>query len=380
MRILHLYKDYSPVLGGIENHIRVLAEAQVARGHDVTVLAANRGWRTSLQTMNGVNVVLASRLGTIASTPISPSLFCWLARIETDIAHLHFPHPPGEVAHLLLGRAAGTVITYHADIVRQRRLLRVYQPLLRRVLARADRILVTSPTYADTSLYLRDVRDKCLMVPLGIDVERFENRSGHTPTGLRSRWGLPPDRPVVVFVGRLRYYKGLDYLLRALPLVPDVHVLLVGGGPLWDHTRALAADLGVAARVVFTGDVSDADLPTCYMAGDIFVLPSHTRAEAFGTSIVEAMAAGLPVISTEIQTGTSWVNQGGVTGLVVPPCDPDALSCAIRSLVDDPGKRAAMGRAGLARARELFQASTMVDAVETVYREVLASRRPTADS
>ena len=154
MRILHLYKDYSPVLGGIENHIRVLAEAQVARGHDVTVLAANRGWRTSLQTMNGVNVVLASRLGTIASTPISPSLFYWLARIETDIAHLHFPHPPGEVAHLLLGRAAGTVITYHADIVRQRRLLRVYQPLLRRVLARADRILVTSPTYALSLIHI----------------------------------------------------------------------------------------------------------------------------------------------------------------------------------------------------------------------------------
>ncbi len=379
MRILHLYKDYAPVLGGIENHVRVLAEAQVQRGHDVTVLVANRGWRTSHQTMNGVHVVRASRLGTIASTPISPSLFRWLSRLDVDITHLHFPHPPGEVAQLLFGRATATVLTYHSDIVRQRRLLRIYEPLLRRVLAQVSRILVDSPAYAETSRYLLDVRDKCTVVPLGIDVERFEDRAGESAARLRARWGLPIDRPVAVFVGRLRYYKGLDYLLRALPLVPDVHLLLVGSGPLWDRTRALAARLGLAGRVVFTGDVDDEDLPACYKAGDLFVLPSHTRAEAFGTSIVEAMSAGLPVISTEIQTGTSWVNQAGVTGLVVPPCDPDALAGAIRTLVADPALRASMGRAGLARARAHFQAATMVDAVEKVYREVLGQQHRTVD-
>jgi glycosyltransferase involved in cell wall biosynthesis len=242
-----------------------------------------------------------------------------------------------------------------------------------------SRILVTSPAYAQTSRFLLDVQHKCTVIPLGIDVERFEDRAGESAARLRARWGLPADRPVAVFVGRLRYYKGLDYLLRALPLVPDVHLLLVGGGPLWDRTRALAERLGVAGRVVFTGDVDEADLPACYKAGDLFVLPSHTRAEAFGTSIVEAMSAGLPVISTEIQTGTSWVNQAGVTGLVVPPCDPDALAGAIRILVADPALRASMGRAGLARAREHFRASTMVDAVEAVYREVLGQGPGAAD-
>jgi rhamnosyl/mannosyltransferase len=230
---------------------------------------------------------------------------------------------------------------------------------------------VTSPAYVASSRYLRDVRDKCTVVPIGIDVGHFGDRPGRTSAALRARWGLPADRPVAVFVGRLRYYKGLDYLLRALPLVPDVHLLLVGGGPLWDSMRALAAALGVADRVVFTGDVDDGDLPACYAAGDLFVLPSHTRAEAFGTSIVEAMAAGVPVVSTEIQTGTSWVNQDGVTGLVIPPCDPQALARAIRTLVADPARREAMGRAGRARAHQMFEASTMVEAVEAVYREVL---------
>ena len=374
MRILHLYKDYTPVLGGIENHIRVLAEGQARRGHDVTVLAANRGWQTSIETVGGVRVVLAPRLGTIASTPICPSLPRWLSRLEADVTHLHFPHPPGEVAHLLVGRAAGMVITYHADIVRQRHLLPLYEPLLRRVLGRANRILATSPAYIESSRFLRAVRDKCVVVPIGIDVGRFESRSGEPRAPLRARWHLPPDRPVAVFVGRLRYYKGLDYLLRSLPLVPDLHLLLVGGGPLWNSTRALAGALGVANRVVFTGDVDDGDLPACYAAGDLFVLPSHTRAEAFGTSIVEAMAAGLPVISTEIQTGTSWVNQDGVTGLVIPPCDPGALAAAMGALAADPARRSAMGRAGRARAHEMFEASMMVEAVEGVYRDVLRTK------
>ncbi len=188
-------------------------------------------------------------------------------------------------------------------------------------------------------------------MPLGINVEHFRNPDGPAKAALRARWGLPSDKPVAVFVGRLRYYKGLEYLLRALPLVPDVHLLLVGDGPLWDRTRALTASLGVSNRVVFTGDVGEVELPGCYIAGDLFVLPSHTRAEAFGTSIVEAMAAGLPVISTEIQTGTSWVNQHGSTGLVVPACDPDALAGAMRTLVANPSLRLAMGQAGLARAR-----------------------------
>ena len=373
MKILHLYKDYTPVLGGIENHIRVLAEGQARRGHDVTVLAANRSWRGSIEMVGGVRVALVPRLGTIASTPICPSLPRWLSRLEADITHLHFPHPPGEVAHLLVGRAAGMVLTYHADIVRQRHLLRLYEPLLRRVLGRANRILVTSPAYIESSRYLQGVRGQCVVVPIGIDIGRFEDRSGEPRTSLRARWSLPPDCPVAVFVGRFRYYKGLDYLLRALPLVPDLHLLLVGGGPLWDSTRALAAALGVADRVVFTGDVDDSDLPACYASGDLFVLPSHTRAEAFGTSIVEAMAAGLPVISTEIQTGTSWVNQDGLTGLVIPPCDPEALAAAMSALVADPARREAMGVAGRARARQLFAASTMVEAVEGVYSEVLAA-------
>ena len=130
MNILHIYKDYYPVLGGIENHLRALAEGQAARGYAVTVLVANPGSRTITQNVNGVCVVKAGRLATIASTPISPAMFLQVARRQADITHLHFPYPFGDVAQAMFGRARRTVITYHSDIVRQKALLRFYSPVL----------------------------------------------------------------------------------------------------------------------------------------------------------------------------------------------------------------------------------------------------------
>ena len=369
MRVTHVYKDYYPVIGGIENHVRSLAEEQVRRGHEVTVLAASQSRRGTTRMVNGVRVVLAPRLATFCSTPLCPTLAGHLRRQPSDLFHLHFPHPPGELARLALGGRTPTVITYHSDIVRQRRLLQLYEPLLRRVLGQADRILVTSAPYLRSSPYLPALRHKCDVVPLGIDVERF---AGNGPDGLRlrarQRYGLAPDAFVIVFVGRLRYYKGLDHLLRALVMVPEARLLLVGDGPLRRSLVRLAGELGVSKRVIFTGEVADEELPSCYRAGDLFALASTLRAEAFGTSLVEAMASGLPVISTEVASGTSWVNQAGTTGLVVPPADAPRLADAIRVLLDDRELRARMGRAAADRARALFDLATMADRVEDVYR------------
>ena len=129
MNILHIYKDYPPILGGIENHLKVLAEGQAARGHAVTVLVTNpAGAQTTVTTENGVRVVRAGRLATVASTPLSIALPRWLMRERPDVTHLHFPYPFGDVAHALFGRARRTVITYHSDIVRQKSLLRLYAP------------------------------------------------------------------------------------------------------------------------------------------------------------------------------------------------------------------------------------------------------------
>jgi glycosyltransferase involved in cell wall biosynthesis len=372
MRILHIYKDYFPVLGGIENHIKVLAEAQAARGHAVSVLVAHPEPRTVVETLNGVRLIKAARWGTIASTPISPALFRWTARLDADITHLHFPHPTGEVAHLFFGRARRMVITYHSDIVRQRTLRVFYRPLLWRVLQRADRLIATSPTYIESSPYLSHLRQKCVVVPLGTNLERFNQvDAGHVESLRRRLFPQAGAQPILLFVGRLRYYKGLNDLLLALTEIPEAHLLVVGDGPMRKPWEQLVRDLNLAGRVTFAGQVNDADLPACYKLGDIFVLPANARAEAFGTVIVEAMAAGLPIISTEVGSGTSWVNLHGVTGLIVPPRDAKALAQAVNSLVGDPTRRVAMGQAARRRAHAEFSESAMIEHVEQVYRTVL---------
>lgn len=372
LRILHIYKDYFPVLGGIENHIKVLAEAQAARGHDVTVLVANPDRHTVVETVNGVRLIKAARWATYASTPISPALFRWVTRLRADIAHLHFPHPPGEVAHLLFGRARRTVITYHSDIVRQRTLRIAYHPLLWYVLQRADRLIATSATYIESSRYLQHLREKCVVVPLGSDLERFDHVDPARVESLRQKFfSQSGPQPTLVFVGRLRYYKGLDDLIHALPEIPQARLFVVGDGPMRAAWEQLTHELGLAGRVIFAGQVDDADLPACYKLGDVFVLPANARAEAFGTVIVEAMAAGLPVVSTEVGSGTSWVNLHGTTGLIVPPSKPRALAEAVNALLTDPDRRVEMGRAAHQRAHAEFSQAAMIKRVEQVYRETL---------
>ena len=361
MRILHLYKDYFPVVGGIENHIRVLAEAQAAAGHSVSVLACDPGHRTRESTLNSVRIVKSGRLTTAASMPVSLRQPLALARSHSDIIHVQCPYPLGEASAAFLKPRTPLVLSYQSDVVRQRGWLRLYAPLLREVLRRADRILVSSPRYLDTSPWLQPVRERCLVVPLGVDSDRFR----------------PPPSPnagpgVLLFVGRLRYYKGLDTLLCAMADLPDsITLRIVGTGEQMDHLQTLSTELDIADRVSFMGDVADEDLPMQYQQASLFVLPANARAEAFGTVLLEAMASGLPCVTTEVGTGTSWVVQDGVTGTVVPPQDPKALARAITELLSNQATLRQMRRAARARVEAEFTQELMIDRVMAAYQSVI---------
>ncbi len=339
----------------------MLAEAQVAAGHQVTVLVCARDPRTHEEWINGVHVIKAGRLATAASMPLSWRQPLTLTRLRPDVAHVHSPYPLGEAANWLLGRARATVITYHSDVVRQKTLLRFHGPILRYVLRAADAIIATSPRYIESSPWLRPIRDRCTVVPLGIDLTQF-------PAPARTQRA---SQPTLLFVGRLRYYKGLDTLLRAMPDIPQARLVIVGDGPMRVPWQQLTTDLGLEPRVEFVGEVPDAELPGYYASADLFVLPANARAEAFGTALLEAMAAGLPMVSTELGTGTSWVNQDGVTGRVVPPQDPSALAAAIREMLAHPDRLERMGKAARARVEAEFSLPMMVQRVEAVYEQAL---------
>jgi glycosyltransferase involved in cell wall biosynthesis len=373
MRILHLYKAYPPIKGGIENTVELLAESQVAAGHDVTVLVSAKGWWPQVEILGGVRVVREPRLLELASTPLSPTLPLRLLFGRPDIAHVHSPFPPAEVANLLFGRARRTVLTYHSDVVRQRHIMRLYAPVLHAVLRRVDRIFPTSAPYMQRSPFLREAADRCQVIPLGIRLEPFARPDATAAARLRLRWssdGQLSARPVVLFVGRLRAYKGLAHLLHAMTRV-EANLAIVGDGPERRRLEALSRRLGIAHRVHFSGHLADELLPAAYQAADLFVLPSHLPSEAFGLVMVEAMASGLPVVCTELGTGTSVVVQDGETGLVVPPADPDALAQACNRLLSDDGLRQQLGRAGRHRARTEFSAETYVSRTQDAYEDVL---------
>lgn len=360
MRILHVYKDYVPIPGGIENHIRWLAQEQTAKGHAVSVLVTNPSDEPSRDWIDGVRVVRAQRLTTVASTPLSVTFPLLLRRERPDIVHLHFPYPLGELSQWLFGRKYPYVITYHSDVVKQQQILRLYGPLLRRVLAGADRILPTSDNYRQSSPWLRHL-DNCTTVPLGIDP---------TPYLTLPRRTTPNERVKVLFVGRHRYYKGVDDLIRAMQHV-DGEAIIVGNGPERTRWEQLSRELNLSRKIYFAGYVPDERLPALYNSADIFCLPANARAEAFGLVLLEAMAAGLPCVTTELGSGTSYVVQHGATGLVVPPRAPEQLAAALNRLVGDPTLRHKMGESGRERVREQFTLFRMADKVFDVYKSVL---------
>ncbi len=371
MRVLHLYKDYAPVIGGIENHMGELVRGLRACGIDAQVLVTNTARATERLAMDGVPVTKAGRLFSVSSAPVSLAFYPLIYQMErgVDIAHAHLPYPPGELGQLFLGRSRRFVISYHSDIVRQRLLGALYRPFLWQVLRRAALISVASPSYIRTSPFLSAFAEKCRVIPYGLEVDAYTATPALEAAAAewRARYN---GKPLLLFVGKLRHYKGLHVLIEAMHQI-DAHLLVIGSGMMEQTWKQQVADAGLAAKVTFLGEAPDADKLVAYHAADLFVLPSTNRAEAFGIVLTEAMAAGLPLISTELGTGTSFINQHEETGLVVPPEDAPALAAAINRLLQDAPLRKRMGEAAQAHARSHFSKEAMLTRMIALYQEAL---------
>ena len=214
MRVVHVFKDYHPPTpGGIEQHMQLLC-TKLARELDVAVLVPSRSRRRVAERLDGVSVVRVPEFGRYASVPLCPTMPRELARLRPDLVHLHFPNPMGDLADLLGAPGVPLVVTYHADIVRHRALLPLYRPLLVRTFAAARKIVAGSADYLASSPLLRRYQSKCTVVPFGVDLEAFALSDGERAQVDQRRAAL--GRPIVLFVGVLRHYKGLDVLLRAL--------------------------------------------------------------------------------------------------------------------------------------------------------------------
>jgi rhamnosyl/mannosyltransferase len=365
-RVLHVFKDYWPTPGGVERTIQTLVQG-CADAFDSTVLVNADAPRTRVEHRDGATIVRAGTLARVAMTPISPAFLHDLHRTPADLIHLHFPNPPGEVGYLALRRQTPMVLSYHNDLVRPRWAVPLYRPWLRHALRAARQIIVGDARILDGSPELPGVRSRCRVVPYGIDRDRLRLTTATSALAAELRQQVRGLR--ILFVGRFRYYKGLDVLIRAIRTL-DATLLLVGSGPEEARMRRLVTSLGLAERVRFAGAVSEATLPAYYHAADVLALPSVFRGESFGLALAEAHACGLPTISTELGTATSVVNRHGETGLVVRPGSVDGLATALAQLADDPAWREQLGR-GAHRLSERFTAARMVAETRRIYQTAL---------
>ncbi|QQX86241.1 glycosyltransferase family 4 protein [Cupriavidus necator] len=368
MRVLHVYKTYYPdTFGGIEQVIRQIALSTMPLGVESRVFTLSTNARQQRVVHDsGLKVIRAPVTVEIASNAMSlQAIHSFRQAVEwADVLQYHFPWPFGDVLHLLAGKNKPALVTYHSDIVRQKALMHVYRPLMTRFLSSIQAIVATSPNYAQSSDTLQRLKDRVSMIPIGIDETSFPPPDSVLLDSWRERVG----EGFFLFIGVLRYYKGLHILLEAMRDA-DLPLVIVGKGPEEGELQALARTLKLR-RVVFAGAVPDDDKMALLALSQAVVFPSHLRSEAYGVTLVEAAMCGKPMITAEIGTGTSFVNLNNETGLVVPPADSAALLKAMTQLEADPERTAEMGFNARRRFEALFTADRMGRDYDALYRRL----------
>lgn len=368
MRVLHFYKSYHPdSFGGAETVINDIARSTAALGIETEVLSLSRALRRNSIRVDGHMAHKAHLDFEFASTGFSLSALGAFARMARgfDLIHYHFPWPLMDVAHFLTRPRQPTLVTYHSDIVRQKRLLALYRPMMHLFLGSVTHIVATSPNYLVSSATLQRFRGKVSVIPIGARPQSAAPAEPARVAAWRERLG----ERFFLFVGALRYYKGLPFLLEAAERI-GYPVAIAGKGELSDELARTVARRDLT-NVHLLGELPEADkaalLASCYG----FVFPSHLRSEAFGVALLEAAEAGRPLISCEIGTGTSYVNVDGETGIVVPPADAGALAAAMTRLWQDPALAAAMGKQARTRYEQHFTANVMGAAYAALYRRLV---------
>ncbi|CAI8739091.1 glycosyltransferase family 4 protein [Pseudomonas sp. IT-P4] len=371
MRVLHFFKTYLPdSVGGIEQVIFQLCESGALHGVEGKVLTLSADPTPPVMQISQHEVHRARLDIQFASTGFSWSVFKQFRELaaEADVVNYHFPWPFMDLVHFASGLNKPSVVTYHSDIIRQKHLLKLYRPLMNRFLHSADRIVAASPNYLHTSDVLQQFQHKTRVIPYGL------NKTGYPqPDSDRmAHWRQKLGDKFFLFVGVMRYYKGLHILLDALKDL-DYPTVIVGAGPLEVELHAQAAALGLR-NVHFLGRLGDEDKVALLQLSYAIVFPSHLRSEAFGISLLEGAMYGKPMISSEIGTGTSYINIHNETGLVVPPSNPPAFREAMRTLWEKPVLAAQMGEKAQARYQNLFTADEMGRKWTALYEELLEEK------
>lgn len=382
MKILHIYKSYTThSTGGVEQLIYELChelKKTHRRGIQQRVLTISKSAFEQINLPEAEVFAYPANCAP-ASTPLSFSALKAFSKhvAWADVIHYHFPWPFMDImdlAHRITHRRQShkpCIVTYHSDIVKQKSLLKLYKPLMLSFLNHAHTIVATSPNYANSSPYLKKYAAKTISIPIGLnDVTHSTNEA------LQNEWkqhlaelGCPSEKPFFLFVGVLRYYKGLHYLLEAAQYC-NSNIVIAGDGPERTALEEQKIRLGLT-NVIFVGKITDEDKVTLHQMSRGFVFPSHLRSEAFGISLLEAAMFSKPMISCRINSGMSYINIHNETGLEIEAENVSALSKAINQLTENPELALKLGTQARLRYEMLFTVKKMSTDYWQIYTNCL---------
>lgn len=374
MKILHINKFYFPWIGGVETICKKLAENFAKNKlNKISVLCCNDRFSTEQTYINKVQVIRASTLFTAFGMPVSIKFFFLFKALSNDydIIHIHWPFPLGIIALVLFKPKAKIIITWHSDIVRQKIFEFFLTPFITKSLDIADAIIVPTKNHVKFSRWLKKFYSKIHIIPFGIETNFYHKTSKTKAKNLKGKF---QNKAIILSVGRLNYYKGIEYLLKALPLVEkeikNFICIIIGTGPQEKTLKILTKRLNIEQYVVFLNKMSTPKLKVFFLACDIFVLPSIYQSEAFGLVQLEAMLAKKPVINTNLPSGVPLVSINTLTGLTVPPKNSLLLAEAILKLLKNKKLRANFGKQAYKRVMRFFTLKIMIEKHRYLYNKL----------
>lgn len=375
MRLLHSFKIFQPDAdGGIPTAISSLAQNTEGTAFHSVLTARLFGWGRRYA-IDGIPVHAVGSFGAVHTVPLAPGYIpAYMTSVRrTDVTIHHAPFPLADAAIWAgLPRHVALVVYWHADIIGHPLFKRLMHPLRDRVLARADRIVVSGAAMIENSDLLKPYLAKCAVVPFGIDLDYWRTLDAADIAKIDEIKRLKPRH--IVALGRLVNYKGFDVLLRAMRNV-DAWATIIGDGPQYRALQKLAAQLGISHRVHFPGRLYRDDVKRLFHSAQVLAFPSLNSAEAFGITQIEAMATGLPIVNTRLNTTVPLVARHDQEAITVEPNDPAAFAQALNSLLNQPELAQRLGASGYIRATEEFAQDIFHARMASVYEAAIQARK-----
>ena len=373
MKIVHFAKFYFPDSGGIETVTRDIAEFTADNSIPTTVICFAHNKSPHIEKINEVQVIRSKILFTLASQPFSLAYiyYCIIESFNSNIIHLHAPNILASIAAILISFRKKIVIHWHSDILNKGILNIFVMPFQKLMLIRANKIVVTSNEYFNSSRELKNYLYKTCVIPIGVKSNAsLQNTVDNISQNLIN---LTTEKKVILSVGRLVDYKGFDSLIKSsTDILNDAIIVIVGDGPERLKLQKLINDLKLNDRVYLLGKISNVDLNYLYNSASLFCLLSNSRSEAFGVVLVEALSYALPIVSTNLSgSGMNWINQHGITGYKVNLDDPISISIACNNILNSELLRSKFSRNALNRYLLNFTDQKMNEMFLNLYKEFL---------